>query len=81
MKATRQLHDPGQSPWLDNISRNLPDDGAPARCIAADSIAGLTSGPNTFGAQAFVKPWQQLLLRTAGKTGTLNRKSQDPTAP
>jgi len=28
MKATRQLHDLGQSLWLDNITRGLLEDGA-----------------------------------------------------
>jgi transaldolase len=27
MKTTRQQHDPGQSLWLDNITRTLRDEG------------------------------------------------------
>jgi hypothetical protein len=48
MKPTRQLHDLGQSLWLDNITRTLLDDGTLARYIAEDSITGLTSNPSIF---------------------------------
>ncbi len=50
MKATRQLHQLGQSLWLDNITRTLLDDGTLARYIAEDSITGLTSNPSIFDA-------------------------------
>ncbi|MDE2154747.1 MAG: transaldolase [Xanthomonadaceae bacterium] len=50
MKATRQLHDLGQSLWLDNITRSMLDDGTLARYIAEDSITGLTSNPSIFDA-------------------------------
>ena len=50
MKATRQLHDLGQSLWLDNITRTLLDDGTLGRYIAEDSITGLTSNPSIFDA-------------------------------
>ncbi|HEY8586870.1 MAG TPA: transaldolase [Rhodanobacter sp.] len=48
MKATRQLHELGQSLWLDNITRGLLDDGTLARYIADYSITGLTSNPSIF---------------------------------
>lgn len=50
MTPTRQLHDLGQSLWLDNITRTLLDDGTLARYIAEDSITGLTSNPSIFDA-------------------------------
>jgi len=50
MKTTRQLHDLGQSLWLDNITRTLLDDGTLARYIAEESITGLTSNPSIFDA-------------------------------
>ncbi len=50
MNATRQLHELGQSLWLDNITRSLLDDGTLARYIAEDSITGLTSNPSIFDA-------------------------------
>lgn len=50
MKATRQLHELGQSLWLDNITRDILDDGTLARYIAEESITGLTSNPSIFDA-------------------------------
>ena len=48
MKATQQLHELGQSLWLDNITRPLLDSGALARYITQYSITGLTSNPTIF---------------------------------
>lgn len=48
MKPTRQLHDLGQSLWLDNITRELLDDGTLRRYIDEFSITGLTSNPTIF---------------------------------
>jgi len=44
-KATSQLHDLGQSLWLDNITRGMLDDGTIARYIRDLSVTGLTSNP------------------------------------
>ena len=48
MKPTRQLHDLGQSLWLDNITRELLDDGILSHYIEEFSITGLTSNPTIF---------------------------------
>ena len=48
MKTTQQLHDLGQSLWIDNISRETLRDGSLARLIADDSVTGLTSNPTIF---------------------------------
>jgi transaldolase len=48
MKATKQLHDLGQSLWLDNITRGLLTSGTLARYIAEYSVTGLTSNPTIF---------------------------------
>src|SRR4051794_13841966 len=48
MKATQQLHDLGQSLWLDNITRNLLDTGTLRRYISELSVTGLTSNPTIF---------------------------------
>jgi transaldolase len=48
MKATQQLHDLGQSIWLDNITRELLDTGVLARYIEELSVTGLTSNPTIF---------------------------------
>jgi transaldolase len=48
MKATQQLHDLGQSPWLDNITRDLLNSGTLKRYIEELSVTGLTSNPTIF---------------------------------
>ncbi len=48
MKATQQLSDLGQSLWLDNITRDLLDDGTLKRYIDDFSVTGLTSNPTIF---------------------------------
>lgn len=48
MKATKQLHDLGQSLWLDNITRELLTSGTLARYIGELSVTGLTSNPTIF---------------------------------
>ena len=48
MRATQLLHDLGQSLWLDNITRDLLNDGTLKRYIAEFSVTGLTSNPTIF---------------------------------
>lgn len=48
MNATQQLHDLGQSLWLDNITRELLTSGTLARYISELSVTGLTSNPTIF---------------------------------
>jgi transaldolase len=48
MNRTKQLHDLGQSLWLDNITRAILDDGTLDRYIHEFSITGLTSNPTIF---------------------------------
>ena len=48
MNANKKLHDAGQSLWLDNITRNLLDDGTLKRYIDELSVTGLTSNPTIF---------------------------------
>jgi transaldolase len=48
MKATQQLHDLGQSIWLDNITRDLLTSGTLKRYISELSLTGLTSNPTIF---------------------------------
>lgn len=48
MKATQQLHDLGQSLWLDNITRDMLDNGTLKRYIDELSVTGLTSNPTIF---------------------------------
>ena len=48
METTRQLHDLGQSLWLDNITRDILDNGTLKRYIEDMSVTGLTSNPTIF---------------------------------
>lgn len=48
MKITEQLHQLGQSLWLDNITRGLLTSGTLERYIRDLSITGLASNPSIF---------------------------------
>ena len=48
MNATQTLYNLGQSIWLDNITRDLLDNGTLKRYIAEASVTGLTSNPTIF---------------------------------
>jgi transaldolase len=48
MKPTSNLHDLGQSLWLDNITRELLNSGTLQRYIDEFSVTGLTSNPTIF---------------------------------
>jgi transaldolase len=48
MKPTQELHDLGQSLWLDNITRTILDDGTLEGYIDELSVTGLTSNPTIF---------------------------------
>src|SRR5580658_9554165 len=72
MKATKALHDLGQSIWLDNITRKLLDSGTLAHYIDELSVTGLTSNPTIFD-QAIKnsKDYDSAILEKvkAGKSG------------
>ena len=48
MNPTQQLHDLGQSLWLDNITRTMLDDGTEQGYIDDYNITGQTSNPTIF---------------------------------
>ena len=48
MNAAQRLHELGQSLWLDNLSRELLDEGTLAKYIQDFSLTGLTSNPTIF---------------------------------
>jgi transaldolase len=48
MKPTQQLHDLGQSLWLDNITRDILDNGTLKSYSDELSVTGLTSNPTIF---------------------------------
>lgn len=72
MKATKALHDLGQSIWLDNITRQLLNSGTLAHYIEDLSVTGLTSNPTIFD-QAIKnsKDYDSAILEKvkAGKSG------------
>ena len=72
MKATQQLHDLGQSLWLDNITRDLLATGTLKRYIDELSVTGLTSNPTIFdqaikGSSAYDDAIRRRLVQ--GKSG------------
>ena len=72
MNKTRALHDLGQSLWLDNITREMLDNGTLRRYIDEFSITGLTSNPTIFdeaigGTGAYDRGIRE--KRMAGKSG------------
>ncbi|MEO7729236.1 MAG: transaldolase [Burkholderiales bacterium] len=48
MNAAQELHELGQSLWLDNITRALLNDGTLSRYIKEFAVTGLTSNPTIF---------------------------------
>jgi transaldolase len=48
MKPTQQLHELGQSLWIDTITRTMLDDGTEQRYIDEYSVTGQTSNPTIF---------------------------------
>jgi transaldolase len=72
MKATKLLHNLGQSLWLDNITRDLLNTGTLKRYIDELSVTGLTSNPTIFdhaikNSQAYDAAIQERLAQ--GKSG------------
>lgn len=61
-----QLTDYGQSPWFDNISRDLVESGELKRMVEEDGLRGVTSNPTIFekaitGSESYKKDVQDLL--------------------
>jgi len=48
MNKTQELHELGQSLWLDNITREILDNGTLRRYMSEYAITGLTSNPTIF---------------------------------
>lgn len=72
MNATQQLHDLGQSLWLDNITRGLLNSGTLSRYIHEFAVTGLTSNPTIFDHAIKDSDWYGDAIRQkalAGKSG------------
>jgi transaldolase len=48
MNANRELHELGQSLWIDNITRTMLDEGTLAGYVEELAVTGLTSNPTIF---------------------------------
>jgi transaldolase len=68
-KATSQLHDLGQSLWLDNITRGMLDDGTIARYIRDLSVTGLTSNPTIYNLAVKNTPFYDGAIGAATRRG------------
>jgi transaldolase len=67
MTITKRLHDLGQSLWLDNITREILDNGTLRRYIDDFSVTGLTSNPTIF---------DEAIGNTAAYDGSIRQKAQ-----
>ena len=68
MKATQLLHNLGQSLWLDNITREMLDNGTLQRYIDELSVTGLTSNPTIFN-EAIGSGYYDAAIREKAKAG------------
>jgi transaldolase len=71
MKPTRALHDLGQSLWLDNITRDILDNGTLRRYIDELSVTGLTSNPTIFDEAIGAGSAYDAEIRSKSKSGIL----------
>jgi transaldolase len=72
MNPTQRLHELGQSLWLDNITRDMLNEGTLERYISELSITGLTSNPTIFDkaiSQGHAYDEQLIELRNRGLEG------------
>lgn len=67
MTTTKKLQELGQSLWLDNITREILDNGTLRRYIDELSITGLTSNPTIF---------DEAIGNTSAYDGSIRRKAQ-----
>ncbi len=67
MSITKTLHDLGQSLWLDNITREILDNGTLRRYIDELSVTGLTSNPTIF---------DEAIGNTSAYDASIRRKAQ-----
>jgi transaldolase len=67
MNITKSLHDLGQSIWLDNITREILDNGTLRRYVNELSVTGLTSNPTIF---------DEAIGNTSAYDGDIRRKAK-----
>jgi transaldolase len=69
MRATEELHELGQSIWLDNITREMLDSGQLQTYIDDYSVTGLTSNPSIFD-KAIASGGYDEVIREKAAAGT-----------
>jgi len=69
MNITKQLHDLQQSLWLDNITRQLLDEGVLQKYIDEFSVTGLTSNPTIFDEAIGKGGYYDAAIRAKAKSG------------
>ena len=69
MNKTKQLKDLGQSLWLDNITREILDNGTLRRYIDEFSVTGLTSNPTIFDQAIAGTDAYDAAIQEAARTG------------
>src|SRR5712675_2428464 len=74
MKATQLLHNLGQSLWLDNITRDLLNNGTLKHYIDELSVTGLTSNPTIFDHAIKNSTAYDSAIRTELKSGKSGEK-------
>ena len=85
MKPTQELHELGQSLWLDNITRTMLGDGTLQGYIDELSVTGLTSNPTIFdkaisGGDAYDEQIAEVAPRgEASARGASSSSSRSPT--
>jgi transaldolase len=72
--APRDLHNLGQSLWLDNITRDLLDSGTLKRYIDELSVTGLTSNPTIFDNAISKNSWYDREIRKLLDAGAVGEK-------
>src|ERR1700758_5338123 len=71
MNPLQQLHEFGQSPWLDFLNRDLVRNGELRRLIQQDGVRGLTSNPSIFAkAIGETRQYDDVLATVATKPRT-----------
>jgi transaldolase len=69
MNAPQRVHALGQSIWLDNITREILDDGTLQRYIKEFAVTGLTSNPSIFDAAIGNTAAYDDAIKTKAKAG------------
>ena len=75
ISPTRNLHDLGQSLWLDNITRKLLTSGTLQRYISELSVTGLTSNPTIFDHAISKSDFYDNAIRTVHDAGTTSSEA------